>query len=181
MVPSGHQRVSRWILCPMIYVPNTAAAGLAVVAVAFLLAGCGSNSQTAHTQAEVRAMFTTVAADGRTHDFKRICQHEMDAQLRQLIYLVGGNCPKMMAAEWTEGVQLSRIGPKTRIVVSGDTATVLDGAAPDRAVYADGRWEMAETPRNKRFDKSGEARKTATTINQLLREHHQPELVPETD
>lgn len=62
----------------MIYVPKTAAARLAVVAVAFLLAGCGSNSQTAHTQAEVRAMFTTVAADGRTHDFKRICQHEMD-------------------------------------------------------------------------------------------------------
>lgn len=165
----------------MICVPNTAAAGLAVLAVASFLAGCGSNSQTAHTQAEVRAMFTTVAADGRTHDFKRICQHEMDAQLRQLIYLVGGNCPKMMAAEWTEGVQLSRIGPKTRVIVSGDTATVLDGAAPDRAVYADGRWEMAETPRNKRFDKSGEARKTATTINKLLREHHQPELVPETD
>lgn len=164
----------------MIDMPNTAAAGLAVVAVAFLLAGCGNNSQPVHAQAEVRALFTTVAADGRTHDFKRICQHEMDAQLRQLIYLVGGNCTKMMAAEWTEGVQLSRIAPTTHIVVSGNTATVLDGAAPDRAVYSEGRWEMAETPRNKRFDKSGEARETAITINKLLREHHQSGSVPET-
>lgn len=165
----------------MIYLPNTMAAGPAVIVVACLLAGCGSNSQAPHAQAEVRAMFTTVAADGRTHDFKRICQHEIDVQLRQLIYLVGGSCTKMMAAEWTEGVQLSRIGSKTRIVVSGNTATVLDGTAPDRAVYAEGRWEMAEAPRNKRFDKSGEARKTAITINKLLREHHQPALVPETD
>jgi hypothetical protein len=96
----------------MIYAPSTAAAGLAVVAVAFLLAGCGNNPQAAHAQAEVRALFTTVAADGRTHDFKRICQHEMDAQLRQLIYLVDGNCTKMMAAEWTEGVQLSHHQPE---------------------------------------------------------------------
>lgn len=97
-------------------------------------------------------MFAAVAADGRAHDFGRICQYEMDAQLRQLAYLVGANCMKTMAAEWVEGVQLSRIGPKTRIVVSGNTATVFDGAAPDRAVYANGRWKLAETPRNRRFD-----------------------------
>jgi hypothetical protein len=165
----------------MACVSKAAVAVLAVVAAALLPAGCGGPSRTAHTQAEVRAMFAAVAADGQAHDFGRICQYEMDAQLRQLAYLVGANCMKTMAAEWVEGVQLSRIGSKTRIVISGNTATVFDGVAPDRAVYANGRWELAETPRNRRFDRSGEAREATTTINRLLREHHQPELGSEAD
>ncbi len=125
-------------------------------------------------------MFASVAADGRAHDFGQICKNEMDAELRQLAYLVGADCVKAIAAEWAEGVQLSRIGAETRIVVSGNTATVFDGAAPDRALYTEGRWEMAETPRNRRFDKPNEAQEAAVTINRVLREHHQPELDSET-
>ncbi len=125
-------------------------------------------------------MFATVAADGRAHNFGQICKREMDAELRQLAYLVGADCVEAITAEWAEGVQLSRIGAETRIVVSGNTATVFDGAAPDRALYADGRWEIAEPLRNRRFDKPNEAQEAAAKVNRLLREHHQPELGSET-
>lgn len=158
---------------------DTALVTAALVAATIPLAGCARHTRAAHTPAEVRAMFAAVNADGRARHFRRICQHDMDAQLQQLAYLVGANCSKTMAAEWAEGVQLARITPSTRIILSGDTATVFDGAAPDRAVYADGRWEMAETPRNQRFDRPHEAREATTTINRTLREHHLPLMRPE--
>jgi hypothetical protein len=158
---------------------DTALAKAGLLAAGLLLAGCSAHTCAAHTPAEVRAMFAAVNADGRAPRYQRICQHDLDAQLQQLARLVGANCAKTMAAEWAEGVQLARIGASTRIVVSGDAATVFDGGAPDRAIYTNGRWEMAETPRNHRFDTPHEARDATTTINQTLREHHLPTVRPE--
>lgn len=152
---------------------------LGVAMLAFIFAGCGSNVRPRHPEAEVRAMFTNVAAYGREHDFGQICQHEMDAQLRQLISVAAGSCVNTLAAEWAEGVQLSKISSQTRVLISGNKATVFDGTAPDRAVYTHGRWKLAEVPRNRRFDKSGEAQEEARTINEVLRERHQPELPEE--
>jgi hypothetical protein len=160
---------------------DTALATAGLATVGLLLAGCGGHTRAAHTPAEVRAMFAAVNADGRAHRYQRICQHHLDAQLQQLAHLVGANCAKTMAAEWAEGVQLARIGASTRIVITGDAATVFDGGAPDRAVYTDGHWEMAETPRNQRYDTPHEAREATTTINQTLREHHLPTVRPEAE
>ncbi len=144
---------------------DTTLATAGLLAAGLLLAGCGGHTHSAHTPAEVRAMFAAVNADGRAHRYQRICQHDLDAQLQQLAYLVGANCPRTMAAAWAEGVQLARIGTSTRIVLSGDTATVFDGGTPDRAIYTNGRWEMAETPRNHRFHTPHEAQDATTTIN----------------
>src|SRR5438445_11092548 len=85
------------------------------------LAGCGGHG-TKPGEAEVRALVAAVTADGRARNFGRICTEEMSGVLRQLDYLVGGNCAKDLAAEWAEGVQLATRGPSSRIVAIGNTA-----------------------------------------------------------
>jgi hypothetical protein len=140
------------------------------------LAGCGTSAKPTRAQAEVRALFGTVAAEARAHDFGPICDDQLDSELRELLYLVGANCWKVLASDWVEGVQLSKIGPNTRIVVSGKSATIYDGPVPDRAVLTDGRWKLAEMPRNKRHAMSEEAQQTAAQLNPSLRAHHLPEV-----
>ena len=100
----------------------------------------------------------------------------MTATLKQLDYLVGGNCSTELGNEWTEGVQLMSIGPHTHIFISGDTATVFDGRAPDRALRVSGTWKLAEFPRNKRFNTQDEAQTATETVNKILLAHHHPAL-----
>ena len=153
---------------------------LASIASTSALIGCGRQSRESRAEAEVRTLFATVAAEGRTHNFARICQDEMIGLLRELDYLVGGNCAKDLAAEWAEGVQLSTIGHGTRIVVTGNKATVYDGPSPDSAMRVNGVWQMAELPRNRRFRATGEAQEAMEGVNRGLRAHHMPTLNPET-
>ncbi len=128
----------------------------------------------------MRALFGAVAADGRAHNFARICTVDMSEVLPELDYLVGGNCTKDMAADWREGVQLSKMGPGTRVIVTGDTAVVFDGPAPDRTVRMNGRWQLAEFPRTKRHVFVGEACEVAESIDRGLRARHLPDLHPAT-
>ncbi|HEY1457418.1 MAG TPA: hypothetical protein VGF15_02765 [Solirubrobacteraceae bacterium] len=99
----------------------------------------------------------------------------MTATLKQLDYLVGGNCSTDLGNEWTEGVQSTSIGPHAHRHL-WDTATVLDGPAPDRALRVNGSWKLAEFPRNKRFDTQDEAQTATETVNRILLAHHRPAL-----
>lgn len=141
---------------------------------------CGGQSATSHTQSEVRALYSAVAADGRTHRFASICEDDYSGLLKQLDYLFKVNCPKALASEWAEGVQLTHIGPRTRITITGKTATVFDGPIPDRAVHVRGRWALLESPRNHGSTRSNEALEVARELNPGFRKEHLPELNLET-
>ncbi|HEY0516223.1 MAG TPA: hypothetical protein VGD00_03810 [Solirubrobacteraceae bacterium] len=140
----------------------------------------GQSSGTSRAQSEVRALFATVAADGRAHRFAVICHREISGLLQELTYLVKGDCPKALAAEWAEGVQLTHIASSTRILISGRTATVFDGGSPDRAYLLHGRWVLAELPRNKAHARPNEALEVAKQLNPGFRKDHLPELNEET-
>ncbi|MGH2832071.1 MAG: hypothetical protein ACRDK2_04790 [Solirubrobacteraceae bacterium] len=155
---------------------GTVLGSLTIVASTAALAGCGSQAHTGRAETEVRTLFAAIAANGRAHRFASICEGEMTATLKQLDYLVGGNCSTDLGNEWTEGVQLTSIGPHTHIVISGDTATVFDGPAPDRALRVNGTWKLAEFPRNKRFNTQDEAHTATETVNKILLAHHHPAL-----
>ncbi len=73
-----------------------------------------------------------------------------------------------MASFWAEGVQLEGVGPGTHVVVHDGVALVLDGGTPDRFVKVDGRWLLAELPRNRRHRVQGEACETAISLPQTL-------------
>jgi hypothetical protein len=95
-------------------------------------------------------------------------------------YFGGGSCPKDLAAERAEGVELSRVGSSTRVAVTGNRATVFDGPAPDSAVRVNGRWQLAEFPRNNRHADVGEACEAAESIDRGLRARRLPGLDPHT-
>jgi hypothetical protein len=152
-----------------------------LVVCALVGVSCGGQSGGAsRSQSEVRALFAAVAADGHARRFGAICHREMSGLLRQLAYLVDADCPKVLAAEWAEGVQLTHIGSTTRILISGRTATVFDGGSPDRAYLMNGRWVLAEMPRNKRHARPNEALEVARELNPGLHKEHLPELNEET-
>lgn len=140
---------------------------------------CGQ-SATSGAQNEVRGLYKAVAADGRDHHFAAICDQYWSGLLKQLDYLFKINCPKALAAEWAEGVHLTRVGPGTRITVAGKTATVFDGSSPERAVFEQGRWKLLEFPRNYRHDRRNEALEVAKELNPEFRKEHLPELNAET-
>ena len=148
-------------------------------ALALGLSGCGRGSGASHADAEVRALFAAVSADGRSHSFQRICRHEMWGVIGQLDRLVGGSCEQDLAAEWAEGVQLARVGPATHVIVKNNTATVRDGPSPDRAIRIRGRWLLAEFPKNRRHATPDGARETLDSVNRILRARHQ-RVNPET-
>jgi hypothetical protein len=160
---------------------RTTLATLLLAAACLAGVSCGGGAgTTSRPQSEVRTLFATVAADGRAHRFAAICRHEMSGLLLQLAYLVGDDCPKGLAAEWAEGVQLTHIDSRTRISISGRTATVFDGGSPDRAYLLHGRWVLAEMPRNRRLARPNEALEVARELNPMLRREHLPELDEET-
>lgn len=150
-----------------------------MVSCALTAASCGGQG-TSRAQSEVRALYNAVAADGRAHRFVSICDQDYSGLLKQLDYLFKIDCAKDLAAAWAEGVQLTHIGPHTRIVISGRTATVFDGASPDRVYFTQGRWMLAEIPRNRRHARPNEALEVAKELNPGFRKEHLPELTPET-
>jgi hypothetical protein len=160
--------------------PRTTLAALLMAACTLGSASCGGQSGTSRVQSEVRALFAAVAADGRAGHFATICDHDYSGLLKQLNYLFKINCAKDLAAEWAEGVQLTHVGPSTRIVISAGTAAVYDGVSPDRASFWHGRWVMAEVPRNRRHARPNEALEVAKELSPGFRKGHLPELNSET-
>lgn len=143
-----------------------------------LIAGCGNTPTKA--QSEVRGLFAKVATDGRAHRFAAICQGEITGVIRQLEYLVGGNCEKDFAQEWNEGVQLTNITSNTSIDVHGNEAIVHDGSSPDRARRVYGRWLVSEVPRNRRLAESNEVQVVLAQINSSVIRHHEPKINADT-
>jgi hypothetical protein len=151
-----------------------------VVPRALGVASCKGQSGNSHAQSEVRALYKAVAEDGRAHRFTAICDQYSSGLLKELYYLFKIDCPKLLAGKWAEGVQLARIGPSTRITISGKTATVYDGLLPDKAVLVRGRWTLLESPGNHRASRQNEVLEAVRELNPGFRKHHRPELNLET-
>lgn len=115
-----------------------------------------------------------IAVLGEERAFARVCGEDVSPAVKRLDELVGGNCATDLGEEWEEGVQASHVNGSTRIVVNRNVATVLDGPAPDRMVRFDGKWLLAEWPRNDRFRREWEACESAATINAILKTRHLP-------
>jgi hypothetical protein len=141
---------------------------------------CGGQSDYSRAQSEVRALFTAAAADGRTGRFATICTEDYSGLLKQLDYLFKIDCAKDLKAEWAEGVQYAHVGPSTRIVVSGKSATVFDGGTPDRAYLTRSGWRLVEFPRNRRHTDPNEVQEVIDKLNPGFRKQHLPLLGPET-
>jgi hypothetical protein len=141
---------------------------------------CGGRSGDSRAQSEVRALFTAAVADGRAGRFATICAEDYSGLLKQLDYLFKVDCAKDLKAEWAEGVQYAHVGPSTRIVVSGKSATVFDGRTPDRAYLTRSGWRLVEFPRNRRHTDPNEVQEVIGKLNPGFRKHHLPELGPET-
>jgi hypothetical protein len=153
---------------------------LASILSALALAGCGGQQRANPAEAEVRTLIASVVADGRTHNFARICKNDMSGLIKQLDYVVGADCATDLATEWEEGVQLTSVQPSTRIAIKGNNATIFDGQAPDRARRVQGRWLLAEVPRNKRLAVADEARRTLESLNEGFRVRFHSEINLET-
>jgi hypothetical protein len=110
-----------------------------------LVAGCGT-ANTPETAAGVRAMYRSIGIDASAANYSDICHSYMDEQLRGELEPLNKKCFTSTFEHWAEKVWLSKIKSQTRIVVAGDEATVYDGAKPERALYIDGQWRLAEVP-----------------------------------
>jgi hypothetical protein len=153
---------------------------LASIFSALVLASCGGQQRANPAEAEVRALIASVLVDGRAHNFARVCKDDMSGVIKQLDYLVGADCTTDLATEWAEGVQLTSAGPSTHIAIKGNAATIFDGESPDRAIQVQGRWLLAEVPRNKRLAVADEARGTLESLNRGFRVRFRSEINAET-
>ncbi len=158
-------------------------ATLATVLIALCALGavaCGGQSGESGAQSEVRALFVAAAADGRAGNFKAVCDQDYSGLLKELDYLFKADCERDLKEEWAEGVQLAHVGPGTRIVISGKSATVFDGGSPDRAYLTQIGWKLVEGPRNRRHADPNEVQELITKLNPGFRKEGFPELGPET-
>jgi hypothetical protein len=144
-------------------------ANVCATAVVFALSaqtiGCGDNGAAQRQQAEVRSLLRVIVQRGHSQEFAQICRDELAPTLSELDTLVGGNCARDLAVEWREGIQLTTVGPSTRVFINGRKAWIYDGATPDSAVRAHGRWKLSELPRNSRHAVAGEACEAANSVD----------------
>ncbi len=70
----------------------------------------------------------------------------MTEELRAKLRSAGVSCTSTALERWTEKVRLSKITPTTRVTISGPEAFVYDGAKPEKALYVNGQWRVAEVP-----------------------------------
>jgi hypothetical protein len=159
---------------------KTGAITLSVFVLGVGVVGCGGQPADKRAEADARSLVSTVVSAARDRDFAKICRRDVADVVRQLLYLVGGRCSQDMADTWAEGVQLTNVGRNTRVLITGNAATILDGPTPDRAARVEGAWRLSEMPRNRRFATDEEARKTVETLNRVLRAEHKPTIEPET-
>jgi hypothetical protein len=114
-----------------------------------LIAGC-SGASAPENVAGVRDMYRSIGLDAGAGDFTDVCRSYMDAPLRDEVERSNDNCSTSNSTSslerWAEKIRLSKVKTGTSIVVSGDEALVYDGAKPERALYVDGQWLLAQAP-----------------------------------
>ncbi len=95
-------------------------------------------------------MYRSIGLDASAGDFTDVCRSYMDEPLRGEVRRSNTNCLASSSTSrlerWAEKIRLSKVGASTRIVVAGHEALVHDGAEPERALYVDGQWLLAEVP-----------------------------------
>ncbi len=114
-----------------------------------LIAGCGGANAPENVSG-VRAMYRSIGLDAGAGDFIDVCRSLMDEPLRAEARRSDDNCSTSNSTSnlerWAEKIRLSKVGARTRIVVSGREALVYDGAEPERAMYVNGQWLLAQAP-----------------------------------
>jgi hypothetical protein len=114
-----------------------------------LIAGC-SGASAPENVAGVRDMYRSIGLDAGAGDFTDVCRSYMNEPLRDQVERSNDNCSTANSTSslerWAEKVRLAKVGAGTRIVVSGNEALVYDGAKPERALYVNGQWLLAEVP-----------------------------------
>jgi hypothetical protein len=122
---------------------------VALCSSAALLSGC-SGASSPRNVAGVRAMYRSVGLDAGAGDFPDICRSYMGEPLRGEVKRTNNNCSTSSSLSnlerWAEKVRLSKVGPRTRIVMAGDDALVYDGVKPEKALYLAGQWRLIEVP-----------------------------------
>ena len=95
-------------------------------------------------------MYRSIGLDAGAGDFTDICHSYMDGPLSSEVSRSNNDCTTANASShlerWAEKIRLSKVGARTRIVVSGREALVYDGAEPERAMYVNGQWLLAQAP-----------------------------------
>lgn len=146
---------------------------VAVIACAFV-AGCGSTAPTqqAPTVAGVRAMYRAVDAEAHAGHYATVCQRYMGERLQGEFKAFGKDCQRFMAELWAEGARLARVGPGTRVVVSGDSALVYDGVTPEKVLYVAGHWVLSESPESEQDAKTDEENQATEAHNKETEQHN---------
>jgi hypothetical protein len=91
-------------------------------------------------------MYRSIGIDASSSNFGDICTSYMDDRLRDELAPVSKGCFTRTFEHWAEKVRLSKINTGTRVVVTGRRALVYDGAEPEKALYIEGQWRLAEVP-----------------------------------
>ena len=95
-------------------------------------------------------MYRSVGLDAGAGDFTDVCRSYMDEPLREEVRRSNDNCSTSSSTSslerWAEKIRLSKVKAGTSIVVSGHVALIHDGAEPERALYVNGQWLLAEVP-----------------------------------
>ena len=120
--------------------------------IAIVLGGCGSGSPPTNTHSQsatgVRATIRGAEADLRAGRYAAFCGR-LTASARSLIdaSFKGKSCAQIVGerAAQEKGKFPGSLKPNSRIVVSGDRATVYSGNETTGLRYTGGRWELEES------------------------------------
>ncbi len=91
-------------------------------------------------------MYRSIGVDASAGAFGQICLTYTDAHLRAELSPTSKKCYTRNFERWAEKIRLSKITPRTRIVLSGREALIYDGALPERVTYIGGEWRLADVP-----------------------------------
>jgi hypothetical protein len=124
--------------------------GMALLCALLLVLGGCSAAKSPENAAGVRSMYRSIGLDAGAGDFIDICRSYMQGGLSEQVKRANNDCSTGSSTStlerWAEKVRLSKVKESTRIVMSGATALVFDGAQPERAVYVGGQWLLAAVP-----------------------------------
>jgi hypothetical protein len=95
-------------------------------------------------------MYRSIGLDASAGDFIDVCRSYMVEPLRRQVSRANNGCVASSSTSrlerWAEKIRLSKVKSDTRIVISGHEALVDDATRPERALYVDGQWQLAEVP-----------------------------------
>jgi len=141
-------------LAPVVVRPRTpatryrTAAVWAALALAAVLAGCGSSSSSKvheRSEAGLRATIQAAEAEFRAGNYQAFCEDYLSARLRSVIETAarGKTCAELLGEQAVRANEANVVGvlkSDSHIAVTGDSATVF--APHERAlfVYSNGQW-----------------------------------------